>query len=131
MILLIFDFRYFLFLFSPIILFQFANGQLESELRLGNEIAVVTANPNEEVEEDPDDNEFGSTDYDFTPESSTRHGDTSGVIDDPTSECRGDDVVECPRNPSIKICSVQFCDQVPDCPDGEDESLENCPAGEI
>lgn len=40
-------------------------------------------------------------------------------------KCRGDESVSCPKNPHIRICEVQFCDGINDCPDNEDEL--NCP----
>lgn len=41
-------------------------------------------------------------------------------------KCRGDESVSCPKNPHIRICEVQFCDQINDCPDNEDEDPSKC-----
>lgn len=95
--------------------------KLESELKQGDDIELITANPNEGGGEDF---EGSSDDYDFGTE-------TTGEIDSAYSKCRGDDAIACSKNPHITICSDQFCDLNRDCPDGEDESIEICPPGEI
>ncbi|XP_053672067.1 basement membrane-specific heparan sulfate proteoglycan core protein [Anopheles nili] len=40
--------------------------------------------------------------------------------------CRGDDKVPCGQS-SVYICAVQWCDNTPDCPNGEDENPDECP----
>lgn len=42
------------------------------------------------------------------------------------NKCRGDEAVSCPKTPNYRICDVQFCDDIIDCPNGEDEDEENC-----
>lgn len=106
----------------------FQNGKLESDLKQGDEIDLVTADTNEDGAEVDDVSEGSSDDdYDIITEATNDLGSAPRY---PTSNCRGDDAITCPKNPHVKICSEQFCDQVADCPDGEDESPENCPQGE-
>lgn len=93
-------------------------------MKQGDDIELVTENPNEGGEEDF---EGSSDDYDLGTEST---GEIDSVPGYPYSKCRGDDAIACSKNPHITICSDQFCDLIRDCPDGEDESLENCPPGE-
>lgn len=38
--------------------------------------------------------------------------------------CRGDATVACKRHPHIRICDHQVCDEIVNCPMGEDE--EDC-----
>lgn len=107
---------------------NFLNGKLESDLKQGDEIDLITADTNEDGAEVDDVSEGSSDDeYDIITETSS---DLGSVTRYPTTDCRGDDAVTCPNNPHIKICSQQFCDRIADCPDGEDESAENCGQGE-
>ncbi|XP_049279689.1 basement membrane-specific heparan sulfate proteoglycan core protein isoform X5 [Anopheles funestus] len=42
-----------------------------------------------------------------------------------TDLCRGDDKVRCGKT-SVYICAVQWCDNITDCPNGEDENESEC-----
>lgn len=85
-------------------------------------------------EEDDDDDVNDDSDYDGSTDSIDNDIFSSSPPPNspihPTSQCRGDDIIECPKNPQHLICEVHLCDGVNNCPDGEDESPEQCSRGE-
>lgn len=124
---------------------------IESELKQGDEIEYITSAPDEveetesyeeiekvetketrnivEEEVEEDDNE--DIDYDATDNIDNEISSSSPSPNNyPINQCRGDDIVECPKNPQHKICEVHLCDGVNHCPGGEDESPEQCSRGE-
>lgn len=96
---------------------------IESDHVKRDEIEFVSATNDDGADEDSIDIDYeGSTSESTNIEHSFSSSSTEFAHID---KCRGDDAVSCPKNPHIRICEVQFCDQINDCPDNEDEL--NCP----
>lgn len=84
--------------------------------------------PDDEIEDDKD-----IDDYDLSTDNVDNELTSSPTPPPnsyPINQCRGDDIIECPKNPQYKICEVHLCDGVNHCPFGEDESPEQCSRGE-
>lgn len=124
--------------------------KIESDLKQGNDIEVATSLPesndnvddfgkvdnNKETRHTPDDvndDDNDIDDYDVStdnPDNEIASSSSPSPNSYPINQCRGDDVIECPKNPQYKICEVHLCDGVNHCPFGEDESPEQCSRGE-
>lgn len=128
------------FNFEFLLLYDFLRRAIESDHVNGNEIEIVTS-----VSETDDGDAYGENDRNIGKTGDGADDDSididyEGSTSDSTNiehsfsssstefthidKCRGDDSVSCPKNPNIRICDVQFCDGINDCPDNEDES--NC-----
>lgn len=107
---------------------------LESELNQSSEIEVVTDSTDSDADKNFDDvddldNSIDRTDYDpSTDDPISSSSSTSGY---PINDCLDDDeIMSCPRNHNFKICESMMCDGISQCPNGEDETPEQCSSGE-
>lgn len=128
---------------------MFEWNKIESDLKGDNDIELITGAPDFDAnvsyeDDDKSDKEPRNTNRDAAErenEAIDYNEGTDNEIDtdfasssqrnDQAPRCRGDDAVrDCPNNPHKQICESQFCDDVNDCPSGEDEDPERCRRGE-
>lgn len=124
-----------------LIIFLFSRRAIESDHVKRTEFEIVTSvsetddgdayglNERNDKGGDGADDDSIDIDYEGSTSDSTNieHSFTSSTTEFAhINKCRGDESVSCPKNPHIRICEVQFCDLINDCPDNEDEDPSKC-----
>lgn len=94
-------------------------------------VELVTTPPDVETNFNTYEPDVNDVEYDTDMEDIAHSSGSSSTSRYPQGNCDdGDYLLECPSDRNIKICSKQFCDRIAHCPNGEDESPEQCPVGE-
>lgn len=102
---------------------------VESELKRTDGVELVTTPP--DVETHFNTYEPLDVEYDTDTEDISQASAVTNRYPQANPNCDADDfLTDCPGNPNIKLCNKQFCDHISNCPNGEDESAEQCQVGE-